>query len=70
METDGFRDYLQALPEELLGQVSEDYVWLARLGFPEACAAEFLRRRECCRGECLRRGRPNIYQSAEWAVAA
>ena len=70
MGADGFREYLEALPEELLEHVSEDYVWLARLGFREKCGAEFLRRRECCREECLRRGRPGIYRMAEWSVAA
>jgi hypothetical protein len=67
---DGFGEYLAALPEELLEHVSEDYVWLARLGFREKCAAEFVRRRECCRAECLRRGQPGIYRLAEWSVAA
>jgi hypothetical protein len=70
METDTFREYLKTLPEELLEHVSEDYVWLARLAFREKRAAEFLRRRECCRAECLRRGRPGIYRLAEWSVAA
>lgn len=70
METDAFREYLEALPEELLEHVSEDYVWLARLGFREKAAAEFLRRRECCRAECLRRGCPGLYRLAEWSVAA
>jgi hypothetical protein len=70
MGADGFREYLQALPEELLEHVSEDYVWLAGLRFREKRAEEFLRRRECCRAECLRRGRPGIYRLAEWSVAA
>ncbi len=67
---DGFRNYLRTLPEELLEHVSEDYVWLAGLGFGEESAAEFQRRRECCRQECLRRGCPGIYRLAEWSVAA
>ena len=70
MAADGFRDYLQTLPEDLLENVSEDYVWLARLGFDGNPGAEFLRRRECCREECLRRGCPGIYRLAEWTVAA
>ncbi len=70
MQPDGFREYLETLPEGLLEHVSEDYVWLAVAGFRGPCAAEFLRRRECCRAECLRRGKPGIYRLAEWSVAA
>lgn len=70
MSPDGFSEYLRELPEELLEHVSEDYLWLARLGFPGNFGEEFLRRRECCRAECLRRGRPAIYRTAEWSVAA
>ena len=70
MGGDGFREYLGTIPDELLEQVSMDYVGLARLSFPGGSAEEFFRRRECCRAECLRRGRPGIYRQAEWAVAA
>ena len=70
MASDAFREYLESLPEELLEHVSEDYVWLARLDFGGECAAEFVRRRECCRAECLRRGKPGIYRLAEWSMAA
>jgi hypothetical protein len=70
MPADGFREYLRDLPDELLEHVSEDYVWLARLGFRGNSGEEFLRRRESCRAECLRRGRPAIYRTAEWSVAA
>jgi hypothetical protein len=70
MGADSFRQYLETLPAELLEHVSEDYIWLSSLGLEEACAAEFVRRRECCRAECVRRGCLDIYQSAEWAMAA
>jgi len=70
MGAHGFGDYLQSLPEELLEQVSEDYIWLACLRFPEKRTAEFVRRREWCRAECLRGGDPGIYRRAEWSVAA
>ena len=70
MERDGFRQYLENLPDELLEQVCEDCVWLARLDFGGKRAAEFLGRRECCRAECLRRGLAGLYRRAEWSVAA
>jgi len=60
-----FRDYLRSLPDELLESVSEDYMWLSDLDFKDEPAAEFRRRRDCCREECLRRGTPRIYQTAE-----
>ncbi len=61
-----FRDYLQSLPEELLESVTEDYVWLSGLALDEG---EFTRRRDCCRTEWERRGRPQLYASAESIVA-
>ena len=70
MPADAFREYLAALPEDLLEQVSEDYVWLARRGFRGKPAVEFERRRECSRAECVRRGCPGLYRQAEWSVAA
>jgi hypothetical protein len=70
MSADAFREYLESLPEDLLEHVSEDYVWLSRLGFRGKPGAEFLRRRECCREECQRRGCPGLYRQAEWSVAA
>ena len=52
-----FREYLQSLPDELLQSVAEDYIWLSGLPFHNAGrSADFLRRRECCREECARRG--------------
>jgi hypothetical protein len=54
-----FRDYLQSLPDELLESVAEDYAWLASLAFHDGSrSADFERRREWCREECLRRGIP------------
>ena len=53
----GFRQYLEELPEVLLQQVSEDYLWLAGLQFRGAPATEFTHRWECCRAEWERRGR-------------
>ena len=53
---EGFREYLEELPDELLEQVSEDYVWLSRLRFRGKSGLEFERRREWCRAECARRG--------------
>ena len=51
-----FRDYLQSLPDELLASVAEDYAWLASLTFHDATrSAEFRRRRDWCREECVRR---------------
>ena len=64
-----FRDYLESLPDDLLENVTEDYVWLAGLGFEEQSDAEFRRRRECCREECLRRGLPDLYRQAEQVIA-
>jgi hypothetical protein len=63
-----FRDYLRSLPDELLESVTEDYVWLSDLDFEGEPAAEFRRRRECCREECLHRGTPQIYQTAECMI--
>ena len=68
-----FRDYLTSLPEELLENVTEDYVWLSRLGFGARQSTEFNNRRECCREECRRRGEPDLYSMAEetvWSSAA
>jgi hypothetical protein len=65
-----FRNYLEALPEDLLESVTEDYVWLAGLVFEESRRnADFRRRRECCREECTRRGVPQLYELAESTVA-
>jgi hypothetical protein len=55
-----FRNYLESLPDELLESVTEDYVWLSGLNFNAARTADFRRRRECCREECLRRGLPAV----------
>jgi hypothetical protein len=60
-----FRDYLRSLPDELLESVSEDYLWLSGLVFEKKPAAEFQKRREYCRQECVRRGAPRIYRIAE-----
>lgn len=60
-----FRKYLRSLPSDLLESVSEDYVWLSGLDFQRGPATEFLRRRECCREECARRGIPHLYGIAE-----
>jgi len=65
-----FRDYLRSLPSELLESVSEDYVWLSGLDFQRQTAAEFVRRRECCREECARRGVPDVYGMAEREISA
>jgi hypothetical protein len=65
-----FREYLQALPYDLLESVTEDYVWLSGLHFDsEERSAEFRRRRECCREECARRGVPNLYCHAAWVAS-
>jgi hypothetical protein len=65
-----FRDYLQSLPEELLENVTEDYVWLAGLTLePGRHASDFRERRECCRQECVRRGAAQLYQFAESIVS-
>ena len=66
-----FREYLQALPEELLENVTEDYVWLSGLA-PERGVhpSDYRQRRECCREECCRRGAPDLYQLAESIIAA
>ena len=74
MKQDGsaiFRQYLQTLPQELLESVTEDYIWLAGLSFDETERdADFRRRRECCREECLRRGVPHLYREAEYLLRA
>ena len=64
-----FRQYLSSLPDELLESVSQDYVWLSGLAFESAPAAEFQRRRECCREECIRRGRLQLYRNAEFNMS-
>ena len=66
--SDTFRNYLQSLPEELLESVTEDYVWLAGLTLDRS-PHDFLRRRECCREECARRGAPQLYEFAENIVS-
>jgi hypothetical protein len=66
-----FRDYLRSLPDALLENVTEDYVWLAGLVLdPGGCGTDFVGRRECCRAECLRRGVPELYQFAESVVSS
>lgn len=64
-----FRGYLRSLPYDLLENVTEDYVWLSGLAFQGGPGAEFLRRRECCREECVRRGVPQLYRLAEQVVS-
>jgi len=69
-ELTAFREYLQALPYDLLESVTEDYVWLSGLQFEYADRnAEFFRRRECCREECARRGVPSLYRHAEIEIS-
>jgi hypothetical protein len=63
-----FQEYLRSLAEESLEGVCQDYAWLSGLEFGSAPAAEFRRRRECCRQECARRGLLRLYQTAEQAV--
>lgn len=68
--SDVFCEYLRSLPEDLLESVTQDYVWLAGLKFDECGhSAEFVRRRECCRQECQRRGLPQLYDVAEDTVS-
>jgi hypothetical protein len=55
---DPFREYLESLPDELLQCVAEDYAWLEWFFRQEPQGAEFRRRSECCRDECVRRGLP------------
>ena len=64
-----FRSYLQSLPDDLLENVTEDYVWLSGLAFENARRSEFNNRRECCRQECVRRGAPQLYSMAERVVS-
>jgi len=65
-----FRQYLQSLPDTLLENVTEDYVWLAGLVLePGGHGTDFVERRECCRAECLRRGVPELYRFAESVVS-
>ena len=67
---DTFREYLQSLPEALLENVAEDYVWLAALQpEPGPHSTDFAGRRECCREECARRGVPELYSKAETEVS-
>lgn len=70
-ESTTFRRYLETLPEDLLESVTEDYIWLAGLDFHEQAGrdAEFRRRRECCRQECLRRGVPYLFGLAQEYLA-
>ena len=70
-ESTPFRRYLEALPEDLLESVTEDYIWLAGLDFHTQAGrdTEFRRRREYCREECSRRGVPHLYRFAEYLVS-
>lgn len=69
-ELTAFREYLQALPDDLLESVTEDYVWLSGLRFEYADRnVEFVGRRECCREECNRRGVPSLYCYAESEIS-
>ena len=66
-----FREYLRVLPDTLLENVTEDYVWLAGLVLEAGGhATDFVQRPECCRAECLRRGVPELYQFAERVVSS
>jgi hypothetical protein len=65
-----FCEYLEALPDDLLESVTEDYVWLADVVFEESQGhTDFRGRRECCRAECARRGVPQLYELARSTVA-
>jgi hypothetical protein len=66
---DTFRSYLRSLPEELLENVTEDYVWLSGLTLDGAHLTDFRGRRECCREECARRGAPQLYELAEDVIS-
>lgn len=66
---DIFRQYLAALPDDLLESVTEDYVWLGGRMFLDLPASpEFQRRRECCREECSRRNVAYLYEVAEDSI--
>ena len=62
---DGFRGYLDSIPDDLLIDVAEDYVWLRSVFRGDPQGAEFGRRNECCQNECRRRGLPAMFEEAE-----
>jgi hypothetical protein len=65
---DTFREYLESLPEGLLQCVAADYAWLRWVFRDAPQGAEFRRRSEACRDECVRRGLPEIYREAEETI--
>lgn len=61
---DRFRVYLREIGDDLLSSVAADLAGLAALFRNEPPCAIFLARREACRTECLRRGRPGLFRTA------
>jgi hypothetical protein len=60
-----FESYLERIGDELLESVAADLAGLEKLFEGEPPAGEFLRRREACRSECIRRHRPDLFRRAE-----
>jgi hypothetical protein len=59
-----FREYLRALPDELLASVTQDYMWLADLPFRKGPLQTGLQlRMQCCLEECGHRRAPRYCRS-------
>ena len=68
-EKPDFRHYLKSLPDEMLGSVARDYIWLASWLNQEPCRTDLERKRDACRDECARRGDLGLYTLAEVEAA-
>ena len=66
-EQESFQDYIRSIEDELLEQVTADYIWLAAQ-YDDEQDARFRWRRGACRAECARRRKLRIWYNAERAV--
>lgn len=62
---EAFRQYLQRIEDDLLETVARDFVWLAWEFRDDPPEPGYVARREACREECVRRGRPQLFRNAE-----
>ena len=65
-----FHQYLQRIDDEMLETVARDFIWLAWEFRNHPPAAGHAARREACREECVRRGRPQLFRNAERILTA
>ena len=68
-EQESFKDYLRNIEDELLEQVTADYIWLSAQYEEDEQDKRFNWRRTACREECGRRRKLRIWRNAERAVA-